>query len=164
MRDTMNEALSRASDGGACVGKVFVSNPFDVFSRSAVLEAALGKVSSEGPDPLDITLRFALAVDQCDDVGAMVPVECHGAEIPSMSETEKILGSIPPTTAVDAGAGVLPVVQTSENTRSLLLQMINVLKDLVSSIKEAPDADSPPIHSFAFKLAYSVLSSTNRIL
>jgi hypothetical protein len=155
----MNEALSRASDGGACVGKVFVSNPFDVFSRSAVLEAALGKVSSEGPNPLDITLRFALAVDQCDDVGAMVPEECHGAEIPSMSETEKIIGSIPPTTAVDAGASVLPVVQTSE---SLLLQMINALKDLVSCIKEAPDADSPPIHSFAFKLAYSVLSSTNR--
>jgi hypothetical protein len=91
----------------------------------------------------------------------MVPVECHGAEIPSMSETEKIIGSIPPTTAVDAGASVLPVVQTSE---SLLLQMINALKDLVSCIKEAPDADSPLIHSFAFKLAYSVLSSTNRIL
>ena len=163
MRNIMNEALSNASDGGACVDCVFVLNPFDVFLRSAVLEVALGNVWSKGPDPLGITLRFSLAVDQCDDVGAVVPVERHDAEIPSMSETEKALGTLPPTTAVDAGASVLPVVQTSENTRSLLLHRINVLKDLVSCIKKVPEAHSPPIRSFAFRLACSVLSSTNKV-
>ena len=142
-------------------------NPFDVLSRSAVLEVALGKASSDGPDPLDITLRFALAVDQCDAVGAVVPVGPQGAEIPSMSKTEKTLRSLPSTAAVDTGARVLPVVQTSENTWSLLLQRINVLKDLVSCITEVdfrrvPCLDPPPIRPFAL-LACSVLSSTNKV-
>jgi hypothetical protein len=54
----MNEALSRANDGGACVGKVFVSNPFDVFSRSAVLEAVLGRCRPR--DPTHWTLHSGL--------------------------------------------------------------------------------------------------------
>lgn len=137
IRDTINGFLSRMRDGGGCVGCVL--NSLDVLSRSTVLEVALGKLSPDGPDPLDITLKFALAVEHCGDIGAVGPVECHGAEIPSMNEAKEILGSPPPTAAVHVGVNALLVAQTSENVETFLLQRMNVLKELVSCIKEVTE-------------------------